>query len=201
MLIRKTNWPVILAVATIGPLFGAFIAAQVLPLDSCPTQNREGQTGEPAAKKVSTQTEQTEESLVFPDGDSVELDELAPGRATAIVVMKAPWCSVCRKQLRRLDGQLDRVQSVDGAVFGLTSADARTNRRLAEDLGLGFPILGDPSRQLHRSLTLWMERRGHAMPGVIFLDEQGQVRKVHRGRYPGRSQTGFILETLSVLSQ
>ena len=38
------------------------------------------------------------------------------------------------------------------------------------------------------------------IPGVIYLDEQGKVVDVYRGRYPGKSQTGRILRKLHAIS-
>jgi peroxiredoxin len=85
-------------------------------------------------------------------------------------------------------------------VFGLTTAGPHQNRKLRHRLDLGFPILGDPSRTLHQQFDLWLEDRGHAMPGIIFLNEDGGVAKIHRVRYPGQRQERRILRELRRIS-
>lgn len=196
MLIRRANWRVILAVAILGPLFGAFVTAKLFGWDVCPSEQAK-ESHSASAKDVPDK----DKPLVLPDGDRVALDELAPGRATAIVVMKAPSCPVCQRQLRALSARLDDVQEANGAVFGLTTAAAERNRKLTGLLGIGFPILGDPSKEVHKSFNMWMADDCHAMPGVIFLDEDGKVTDVHRGRYPGQPQGGYILERLGEISR
>ncbi|MFB6372100.1 MAG: peroxiredoxin family protein [Bradymonadaceae bacterium] len=207
MLIRRQNWPAFLAIAILGPLLGAYVGATALS-GSCPfsTVDRAGASD---AKRASAPTQQTTpdeperptfDQLVFPDGDRAALSELSPTRPTAIVVMKAPWCPVCQRQLKALSQRLNQVQHVGGSVVGLTTADAETNAELRRKLRLDFPILGDPSKSLHKKLNLWIAGQGHAMPGVIFLDDDGDIAKIHRGRYPGQKQAGYILKNLQKLS-
>ena len=206
MLIRRQNWPAFLAIAIIGPLLGAYVGATMMS-NACPSSAKkkaeapDGKTA--AAKKDEPRPTQRPsfDQVVFPDGDRASLSEIAPTRPTAIVVMKAPWCPVCQRQLKALSQRLDQVQEVGGAVVGLTTADAATNTQLRRKLRLDFPILGDPSKALHEKLNLWLDGQGHAMPAIIFLDEQGDVVKLHRGRYPGQRQSAYILKTLQQISR
>jgi len=136
----------------------------------------------------------------MPDGDRVKLEELAPQRAAALVVMKSPWCSVCQKQLRALSDRATCTAGIDGAVFGMTASDARTNDKLQKKLELKFPVVGNPDGDLLRQMGLWNHDADRPIPGVIYLDEQGKVVDVYRGRYPGKSQTGRILHKLHAIS-
>lgn len=197
MILRRKNWPVFLAIALLGPLLGAFVTVKYLN-GECWQSATDAETTQERASE--TADRERAEQFVLPDGDRIALDEIAPGRSVAVVVMKAPWCTVCQRQLKRISNRLDDVQSADGAVVGLTTAEAKTNRRLTERLDLGFPILGEPSKRLHKRLGLWRPDDCHAIPGVVFLDESGTIKDVHRGRYPGKPQGEFILDTLRNLS-
>jgi peroxiredoxin len=202
MIIRRANWSILIGVAILGPLFGMYVGAS-LPLDLCSSDDElERQQAEaPAATTDDDQQhDRPAQPVALPDGDQVTLDELAPGRPVALVVMKGTWCPVCQKQLKRLSNRMPDIQAADAAVFGLSTSEAKTNRQLQNRLELGFPILGDADKSLHRGLEMWVDRRGHAMPGVIYLDEEGRIAKVHRGRYPGQNQTDCILDTLDRIS-
>lgn len=205
MLIRRKNWPAFLVIAIFGPVLGAFLAVEFLPFSLCP-KDRENdhervqkqQTDRPESDSEDVAAD---ESLQLPDGDSIALDEIAPERPVAIVVMKGSWCPVCQRQLKRLSKQLRDVQSANAAVVGLTTAVPEQNRRLRQKLGLQFPILSDTSKDFHRRLDMWRDGACHAIPGVVFLDESGDIVKVHRGRYPGKPQDEFVLDTLRKLSR
>jgi peroxiredoxin len=143
---------------------------------------------------------QSPERLVMPDGDRVALDQLAPERATAFVVMKSPWCSVCQKQLQALSDRATCTTGIDAAVFGMTASDAGTNEKLQKKLELNFPVVGDSDGQFLREMGLWNREAQRPIPGVIYLNEQGEVVDVYRGRDPGTSQTGRILRKLHAIS-
>ncbi|MFB6262450.1 MAG: redoxin domain-containing protein [Bradymonadaceae bacterium] len=200
MLVRRTNWPVLIAIAVLGPLLGAAVGAGYVPgpagwlTDRHPTAPDQTDATPPDDNAL------PDRKVLLPDGDPVALDELAPERAVAIVVMKGPWCPVCQRQLKALSKMGSRLQAENAAVFGLTTAGTHRNEQLRQKLGLDFPILSDPSRKLHRELDLWLDERGYAMPGVIYLDESGEVADIHRGRYPGQPQEQCILQRLSQIS-
>lgn len=138
---------------------------------------------------------------VLPDGQEVALDQLAPQRPVALVVIKGPWCQVCQRQLQALSARLSDVQAAGGAVFGLTTASPEAAEALRHKLGLGFPILSDPDHRLHTQVGLWKGcGGGKAVPGIVYLGEDGEVAKVDKGRYPGQPQGDRIIETLSRLS-
>ena len=188
MLVRRSNWPVLIAITVIGPALGLFLGAMAVGADwfSCSSD--------------ATISKERSQRLVMPDGDGVTLADLAPERATALVVMKSPWCSVCQKQLRALSDRATCTAGIDAAVFGMTASDPKTNRTVQKKLGLNFPILGHQSGEFLREMGLWNHHEERPIPGIIYLNEQGEVVDVYRGRYPGKSQTGRILRKLHVIS-
>lgn len=202
MLIRRKNWPAFLALAIFGPVLGAFLAVELLPISLCPSDAKRDSARQVDTERSETSAddEHSEHRLQLPDGDRVALDEIAPERSVAVVVMKGTWCPVCKRQLKRLSRQMGKLQSADARVVGLTHASPSQNHALREKLGLNFPILSDTSKDLLRDLDMWREGACHAIPGVVFIDESGAITRVHRGRYPGKPQDQFVLDTLQSLS-
>jgi peroxiredoxin len=198
MIVRRKYWSLLIALFILGPISGALLGAHFgAPFLDGIFADAPAQTETASAPTTTVeQRAPTSPQVVLPNAESVGLDELAPGRKTAIVVMKSPWCSVCQRQLHLLSKRLHEVQGEGSAVFGLSAGDLQTNRRLARKLGLDFPIASDPGHKALDELGLWLPERGHAMPGVIFLDEDGEVESIHKGRYPGKPQEELILERL-----
>jgi len=201
MLIRRNNWPAFLAVAIFGPLLGAFLAAEFLALGPCPSGEGDDTVRRVKMEQAARSAEEKRDyDLQLPDGDHIALDEIAPERSVAVVVMKGPWCPVCKRQLKRLSDQMANIQAADATVVGLTSAGPERTRKLRKQLGLNLPILSDTSKNLLRDLDMWRKDACHAIPGVVFIDESGTITGVHRGRYPGKPQDEFVLDTLRSLS-
>ena len=61
---------------------------------------------------------------------------------------------------------------------------------------LNFPVVADPNQELLKAFEMNLPDRPYVMPGIIFLDEQGDVEFVHKGRAPGqeRAQERLILQ-------
>lgn len=201
MVVRRKHWPLLIALFVLGPIagavFGAFCGAPLVEgFFGCEQAQQEPATTAPSPTATFERPESTEPRVQLPNGEHVELAELAPGRKVAVVVMKGPWCPVCQRQLRAVSDRLHEVQDAGGAVFGLSTGDVHTNQRLVRKLGLDFPIVSDPDYRVLEKLGMWLPRREYAMPGVIFLDEHGQIESIHRGRYPGKPQGDFILDRL-----
>ena len=203
MLIRRQNWTVVLTIAILGPLLGAFFGATFLPVGPSPDQTTRPTVtdGTPGSLQAEPEDCKDAPTVRAPDGDRMALNEIAPTRAVAIVVMKGTWCPVCQRQLKRLSRQLHRVQSAGATVVGLTDASPETNARLMEKLDLTFPIMSDASKDLLESLGMWRAEACHAIPGVILLDESGTVVDIHRGRYPGKPQDQFVIDRLRHITE
>lgn len=185
MIIRRRHWLLAVTLFILAPLFGFGIGATFGSYFSdAPVQSEENRV-ERSAQNAST--------VLMPNGEQLELAELAPGRKVAVVVMKDAACPVCQRQLKVLSHRLDEVQNQGGAVFGLTDANRCASQKLTRRLGLNFPILSDPDHQVLGDYGLTLPEREYIMPGIIFIDEDGQVERVYRGRSPGEEQEDMIL--------
>ena len=131
--------------------------------------------------------------VVHTDGTPVGLAEIAPGQRVAVVVMKGNWCSVCTDQLLRL--QERQSEFAGAAVVGINHHEPKTNAMAAKDLGINLPLLSDVDLDAIRSFGL--EGSAHPVPGVVLIDQHGQVAKVVKGRYPGCNQEDWIIDWLT----
>lgn len=192
MIIRRKHWLLAAFLFVLGPLMGlviglgagAHLSGDASKVDADVLVVDEGSY------------EATSPDLVLPNGKAIELADVAPGRTVALIVMKDADCPVCQRQLVALSQRLDEVQRTGATVVGLSDASHCKNRALVEHLGLKFPIVSDRNHSLLERLDLHLPERDHVMPGVIIVDESGQVETVYRGRTPGQPQEEMIIERL-----
>ena len=107
-------------------------------------------------------------------GARVTLKELA-GRVV-VVDFWASWCEPCKLELPELE-KLARHYASRGVVFvGINIDEHRENgARLADALGLDFPLASDP-----RQLTV-QNYDPPKMPSSFVIDDKGVVRFVNAG--------------------
>jgi peroxiredoxin len=189
MIIKRQHWLIASLLFVAAPLMGLAIGAMAGFYLNGHDFDRHG----PAVVEQSPLEAAT---VTLPNGSDVALDEIAPGRVTAIVVMKDATCPVCQRQLRALSQRMDQIQQNGGVVVGLSDASHCTNRALMNRLRLNFPVLSDADHSLLEALNMTLPERDHVMPGVIILDEEGKVETVYKGRSPGQHQEEMILERL-----
>lgn len=195
MIIRPTRWFLVASLFIVGPLLG--LAAGAAAGAHLTYTSFEAAHEQPTSESTNTRAGGiTSERVTLPNGKQVALNELAPQRKVAIVVMKDPHCQVCQRQLRVLSDRLAEVQQQGGVVFGLSDANRCQNRQLMDRLGLNFPILSDPEHHALTAFDMAPANRPHVTPGVIFIDENGQVESVHLGRSPGQHQEEMIIQRL-----
>lgn len=197
MLIRKNRWMLVAALFVFAPMMGlvmgVFGGLQLL-------EHAGGEADDVVVIDSSDSSAETPASalpeVIFPGGEQVALDKLAPGQKLAVVVMKDPRCPVCQQQLDVLSERLDEIVARGGAVVGLSDAPESVNRRLMNHLELNFPIVSDIDHRVLERFGMTAPGRNHVMPGIIFIDEHGEVDLVHKGRAPGQQQAqqSMVLE-------
>lgn len=95
----------------------------------------------------------------------------------------ATWCGPCRAEMPALEEIFSRYQRAGFTLLGV-NIDEDTPRalRLAEELGVTFPLLLDNEQEVSRLYDV------QAMPMTVLVDRQGQVRSVHYGYRAGMEQ-------------
>jgi peroxiredoxin len=195
MVLGKRNIRLLIMLAGVGMLlvFGAFFF--VPGTSTCPghQQSEQAEQRSPAPKPARSKVDRT---LLDERGEPIAPEEIAPGRKVAIVVMKGTWCPVCRAEVARLKARAHEVWGAGAVVAVVTDHAPEHNAAYADEHATPWAVLSDHD---YDQLTEWgLYRPGmkHPVPGVVFLDRDGKITKIHRGRYPGRDQDDMIIETL-----
>lgn len=198
MIIRRSRWLLIVSLFVLGPVVGVIAGLMGGQFLIQAFDSDDSDEVSPAFVEVENEQPQavTSSEVVLPGGEKVALDELAPGRMVAIVVMKDANCPVCQRQLKVLSNRLSEIERRGGTVVGLSDANRCVNEGLMNRLGLNFPVVADPDHEVLEAFGMTLPDRRHVMPGVIFIDEQGEVDFVHKGRAPGQAQERMIIQRM-----
>ena len=95
----------------------------------------------------------------------------------------ATWCGPCRQEMPKLDEIFARYERAGFTLLGVNiDADAERAQRLADELGVSFPLLFDDEQDVSRLYDV------QAMPMTVMVDRSGKVRSVHYGYRPGMEQ-------------
>jgi peroxiredoxin len=110
-------------------------------------------------------------------GSEVSLTALTQGRAL-LVFFRGAWCLFCKTQLSELQGELARFDQSAVKVVAISAGSVDENRALAQELGLDYRLLSDPTLQIIDRFGVRHEREGKLLPvplPAMFLVEDGQI--------------------------
>ena len=111
-------------------------------------------------------------------GDNLRLEEY---RGKVVLInFWASWCGPCRQEMPILDRIRQRYQGAGFEVLGVNveGKDPKA-RKVAERLGVSFPLLFDESQQVSANYDL------QGMPFSVLIDRDGQIQYIHKGYKPG----------------
>lgn len=95
----------------------------------------------------------------------------------------ATWCGPCRQEMPKLDEIFARYEPAGFTLLGVNiDEDSAQAQRLADELGVSFPLLFDKEQDVSRLYDV------QAMPMTVMVDRAGKVRSVHYGYRPGMEQ-------------
>ncbi len=115
-------------------------------------------------------------------GENVRLQEQR-GRVVMINFW-ASWCGPCREEMPHLARLYEKYRASGFTVLAVNiDEDPAKAARLAQQLGMRFPVLLDTGKQVSRTYDL------SAMPSTVLVDRDGRVRHVHRGYRDGYAET------------
>jgi thiol-disulfide isomerase/thioredoxin len=132
-------------------------------------------------------------SFRFPnaDGNLVSLDDPRFKGKVVVVQLMGTWCPNCLDETKFLVDYMKRNANEELAIVALAFEYAKTEAgafksiaRLADRIGVNYPILlaqyGSSDKE-EAQQKLPMLNHVLSYPTTIFLDKQGQVRKIHTG--------------------
>ncbi len=92
----------------------------------------------------------------------------------------ATWCGPCRQEMPQLEKIHARYEQAGFTLLGINvDGDPEKARRMAEDVGVSFPVLFDDEKTVSKLYDI------RAMPVTVFIDRDGRVRDIHHGYRPG----------------
>jgi thiol-disulfide isomerase/thioredoxin len=95
----------------------------------------------------------------------------------------ATWCGPCRQEMPKLDEIFSRYERAGFTLLGVNiDEDTARAQRLADELGVSFPLLFDSEQNVSRLYDV------QAMPMTVLVDRKGKVRSVHYGYKAGMEQ-------------
>lgn len=112
------------------------------------------------------------------DGPNLRLSEY---RGDVVMLnFWATWCGPCRQEMPMLEEIYGRYRPAGFQLLGINvDGEPSRARRMAEDLGVSFPLLIDTDKSVSRLYDI------RAMPVTVLIDRDGTVRHVHYGYRPG----------------
>ena len=143
-------------------------------------------------------------AAVDKDGSPFVLREaLGPG-PVVLVFYRGHWCPFCRRQLGRLQANLDRIRRRGACLVALSIDQPKFSQRLADELGLSFTLLSNPDSSAVdaygiRNRLLGVQS-GVPHPAVFIIDAEGIIRfREVRHNYRRRVSPHRILRQLDSL--
>ncbi len=86
-----------------------------------------------------------------------------------LVNMWATWCPPCRSEMPDLDSIYKRFKKDGLIVLAITDEDASKARQFVDEYRLGFPILLDPDKSVHKQYTI------EGLPRSFVYDRDGKL--------------------------
>lgn len=102
---------------------------------------------------------------------------------------------MCREQLGKLQPKVDELTSEGAAVLGISNDTPQATTKMAQELGLTFPILTDVRMEVIRAFGMKGEGMDMADMGYVVIDKQGRIRTRQFDRRFGEN-TGAIVRAL-----
>lgn len=129
-------------------------------------------------------------SLLDSARQPVSLDGLR-GKTVVLAFFPAAFTGVCEKELCSFRDSLAALNSLGGAVFGVSVDAPFANKAFADKNGLNFPLLSDYAREAVRAYDVAHDDFA-GMPGytaakrsVFVIDPEGVVRYAWVAPNPG----------------
>ncbi len=131
--------------------------------------------------------------FAFPDsrGDLISLNDKRFKNKVVVVQIMGTWCPNCLDETKFLAGYLEEHNNPELEIVALAFEYAKTReaafkgiQRLRDRIGVKYPILlaqYGTSNKSEASKKLPMLNHILSYPTTIFLDKDGEVRKIHTG--------------------
>lgn len=113
------------------------------------------------------------------------------GKKVVLLFFPFAFSSVCTKELCEVRDNINRFNSVDAQVFGISVDSLYTLAKFKEDQRLNFPLLSDFNKEVSRAYGALHEEFNYNMKGVskrsaFVIDRDGLIRYAEVLDNPGQ---------------
>lgn len=126
------------------------------------------------------------------DGRKYDLTHLRREGPVLLVFYPANDSPGCNRQLVALEEERTDYRFRGVQPFGINPASASAHAGFAARLGIGFPLLSDPSLEVSRAYGVVVPGGTEIQRGVVLIDQDGTVLAA----IPGAPGASIVLEAL-----
>ena len=138
-------------------------------------------------------------SLQGSDGRTYRLADLAGRHAVVLAWFPKAFTGGCTAECRSLGSSGHDLRTFNVRYFGVSVDSPSTNARFAASLGIDYPILSDPTREVARAYGV-LARSGYASRRTFYIGMDGRLLDVDRSVHPSShgADVAAKLEALGV---
>ena len=135
-------------------------------------------------------------SLQGSDGRTYRLADLA-GHTVVMAWFPKAFTGGCTAECRSIESSGHDLRLFDVQYFGASVDSPSTNARFAASLGIDYPILSDPTKEVARAYGV-LARSGYASRWTFYIGMDGRLLGVDRNVHPS-SHGADVAATLEAL--
>jgi peroxiredoxin Q/BCP len=117
-------------------------------------------------------------SLAGSDGRTYRLKDLA-GRPVVIAWFPKAFTGGCTAECTSLASSDEALRQLDVSYFAASVDTSETNTRFATSLGIGYPILSDPTKEVARAYGV-LASSGFASRWTFYIGADGRILDIDK---------------------
>ncbi len=114
------------------------------------------------------------------DGKTYNLADFKGKKAVVIAWFPKAFTGGCTAECKSFREHGEKLKSLDVAYFTASVDDVATNTKFAESLGLDYPILSDPGKQVATAYGVVHPGRPVPERWTFYIDKDGIIREVDK---------------------
>jgi len=114
------------------------------------------------------------------DGKTYELSQFAGKKVVVIAWFPKAFTGGCTKECKSFKEQGEAMRNYEVAYFTASCDTPELNTKFAESLGLDYPILSDPSREVAKAFGVLPEGKMNAARWTYYIGTDGRILHVDK---------------------
>tara|TARA_R110002072_G_scaffold301164_1_gene480194 strand:+ start:54343 stop:54894 length:552 start_codon:yes stop_codon:yes gene_type:complete len=122
-------------------------------------------------------------TLMASDGNSYSLSQFVGKRPVVLAFFPAAFTGGCTIQCKAIRDSSEEIKSFDVAYFMASVDTVEKNTDFAEEYGLDFPVLADPTKSMTEAYGV-LGRSGFANRWTYYINAEGIVVQIDKQTNP-----------------